>query len=213
MPAPILTRSDLEVIAKRPVAGDSDAVIAADLGVERSTVRKARGRPTFAPLLAHERRLAANREKSARYRQRQRAKAAVESDPPFASPPTGSALMATLPGQEYPRLERRSTAHAWRYIPQVGWSSWATREQCRRFKVDPGTLEADSGFGDPDYSRHALGYVPPEQRLIRLRAPAGTHEGDIELVKPVPACDVPALEAQGWTRVEPRPAPARGQAG
>ena len=112
-----------------------------------------------------------------------------------------------------PRLERRSTAHAWRYIPQVGWSSWATREQCRRFKVDPGTLEADSGFGDPDYSRHALGYVPPEQRLIRLRAPAGTHEGDIELVKPVPACDVPALEAQGWTRVEPRPAPARGQAG
>ena len=105
MPAPILTRSDLEVIAKRHVAGDSDAVIAADLGVERSTGRKARGRPTFAPRLAHERRLAANREKSARYRQRQRAKAAVESDPPFASPPTGSALMATLPGQEYPRTE------------------------------------------------------------------------------------------------------------
>jgi hypothetical protein len=67
----------------------------------------------------------------------------------------------------------------------------------------------DPGFGQPGYPRYALGYVPPEQRPIRLRAPAGTHEGEIELVKSVPARDVPALEAEGWTRVEQRAAPRR----
>jgi hypothetical protein len=76
-------------------------------------------------------------------------------------------------------------------------------------KPPAASFEDDPGFGQPGYPRYALGYVPPEQRPVRVRAPAGTPEGDIELVKPVPARDVPALEAEGWTRVEQRTAPRR----
>jgi hypothetical protein len=91
------------------------------------------------------------------------------------------------------------------YEASAGFDRPARRSDFTARKAKPPTsFEDDPGFGQPGYPRHALGYVPPEERLIRLRAPAGTHEGDIELVKPVPARDVPALEAEGWTRVEER---------
>ena len=129
--------------------------------------------------------------KSQRYRDR---KLAAESVP-FASPPTSTALMATLPGQEYPRLERRSTSHAWRYVPQIGWSRVATREQCRRFRVEPGTLEDDPGYGDPDYPRHALGHVPDDLKLVRVVMPP--NERGIEVTRPVPARELEAALAAG----------------
>ena len=75
------------------------------------------------------------------------------------------------------------------------------------------SFEDDPGRGQPGYPHQALGYVPVEQRPIRLPAPAGTHAADLELVKPVPARDLAALEADAWTRVEQRATPARGQAG
>ncbi len=47
------------------------------------------------------------------------------------------------------------------------------------------SFEDDPGRGQPGYPHQALGYVPLEQRPIRLPAPAGTHAADLELVKPV----------------------------
>jgi hypothetical protein len=77
----------------------------------------------------------------------------------------------------------------------------------------PASFEDDPGRGQPGYPHQALGYLPVEQRPIRLPAPARPHAAEIEPVKPVPARDLPTLEADGWTRVEQRATPARRQAG
>jgi hypothetical protein len=111
-----------------------------------------------------------------------------------------SPCLATLPGQPYPRLERESPAHAWRYIPQVGWNRWATFEHLQRFKVkNPEGAEGDPGFGDIDYPRHPVGYIPPDQRVV-CRMSRVTDSG-ATVTSPVQARDLEARIAQGWQRV------------
>jgi hypothetical protein len=117
VPAPLLTASDLAIIAREHVAGKSDAVIGAmlDPPVERSTVRKARGRRAMQPLIAKERRLKLDREKSARYRERKAAAAEAErveggDGPP--QPATSLELQAAADQTSQPEIVDRQAAAA-----------------------------------------------------------------------------------------------------
>jgi len=57
------------------------------------------------------------------------------------------------------------------------------------------------GFGPPGFDRPPLGYIPPSQRLVRLRPPVGSRERDLlDMTVPVRAFEVPAHEAEGWER-------------
>ena len=67
-----LTRADLELIASRHLAGASDGAIARELGVDRSSVRRARKRPACLELIAAERKREAKRAESRRYRARKK---------------------------------------------------------------------------------------------------------------------------------------------
>jgi hypothetical protein len=67
-----LTRTDLAVIARRHLAGASDGAIACELGVDRSSVRRARKRPAGLELIAAERKREAKRAESHRYRARKK---------------------------------------------------------------------------------------------------------------------------------------------
>ena len=67
-----LTRADLEVIAHRHLAGASDGAIARELGVDRSSVRRARTRSAGLELIAAERKREAKRAESQRYRARKK---------------------------------------------------------------------------------------------------------------------------------------------
>jgi hypothetical protein len=60
----------------------------------------------------------------------------------------------------------------------------------------------ERGFGPPGFDRPPLGYIPPDQRPVRLRPPVGSRERDVlDLILPVRAIEVPAYEAKGWERV------------
>ena len=67
-----LTHADLEVIAQRHLAGASDGAIARELGVDRSSVRRARQRPAGLALIVAERKREAKRAESQRYRARKK---------------------------------------------------------------------------------------------------------------------------------------------
>jgi hypothetical protein len=64
--------ADLELIAVRHLAGASDGAIARELGVDRSSVRRARTRPACLKLIAAERKREAKRAESRRYRARKK---------------------------------------------------------------------------------------------------------------------------------------------
>ena len=193
MPAPLLTTRDLEVIARRHVAGDSDATIAADLGVERSTVRKARGRRAFKPLFDHERKLAADRAKSARYRERQRAKNAG------TEPAPAERTRISRPGWNDLYLDKHGR---WRREASVGVDPPATRSDFDRRGVVhlPASFVSTDGmdFGF-DRDRFPLGYTPPEDRPVRM-VEVRQHEmyGEFTVGHPVPAKDVPDRLKEGW---------------
>lgn len=76
-----LTRADLELIASRHLAGASDGAIASELGVDRSSVRRARTRPACLELIAAERRREAKRAESRRYRARKKEQRAARALP------------------------------------------------------------------------------------------------------------------------------------
>jgi hypothetical protein len=59
----------------------------------------------------------------------------------------------------------------------------------------PPSVSADPGFGQPGYPRHALGYVPPDRRPVRMRH---VKERGIKVTSPGELRDVPAREAEGW---------------
>ena len=90
-----------------------------------------------------------------------------------------------MAGVEYPRLERQSPAHRWRYNPQVGFSRWATRADCLRFGVDPAALEPEYGFGDPrgGYDRPPVGHIPHDRQHVRVTYPP--NERGIRITSPV----------------------------
>jgi hypothetical protein len=67
-----LRHADLELIAFRHLAGASDGAIARQLGVDRSSVRRARKRPTCLELIAAERKRERKRAESRRYRARKK---------------------------------------------------------------------------------------------------------------------------------------------
>ena len=67
-----LRREDLELIAYRHVRGASDGEISRELGVDRSSVRRARKRPAGLELIAAEQKREAKRAESQRYRDRKR---------------------------------------------------------------------------------------------------------------------------------------------
>jgi len=219
MPRRLLGPDEHRLIARMHVDGAPDSAIARAVAeqfgkpVDRSTIRKARARPGVQEMIVEEHRRKVDRDRAARYRVRkaEREQVAADIERGAGPPPSATSLERRPPhGQNYPYITEGGIFHG----SNIGSGRFATRGDYLRngWKV-PANFEDDPGFGQPGYPRHPLGYVPPEERLIRPRAPAGTHEGDIELVKPVPARDVAALEAAGWTRVEQRAAPARGQAG
>jgi hypothetical protein len=90
----------------------------------------------------------------------------------------------------------------WMREASVGWDRPATPgDFTRRGAKIPDDLYVDPGFGPPypELSRHALGFVPPDQRVV-ARMSRVTESG-ATVTSPVQARDLEARIAEGWQRV------------
>jgi hypothetical protein len=87
----------------------------------------------------------------------------------------------------------------WMREASVGWDRPATPGDFeRRGAKVPANFEDDPGFGQPGYPRHALGYIPPDRRPVRLER---TDERGVYRQSPFEAREVDARLAEGWQRV------------
>jgi hypothetical protein len=81
----------------------------------------------------------------------------------------------------------------------VGFDRPATRSDfTRRGATPPASFEDEYGFGQPGYDRPPVGYIPPDQRPVRM---SRVNERGVHVTSPIPAGEVPAREQEGWTRV------------
>jgi hypothetical protein len=62
----------------------------------------------------------------------------------------------------------------------------------------PADFEDDPDFGQPGFPRHPVGYIPPDQRPVRMRETHDGPYGPVEGTHPVPASEVAARLALGW---------------
>jgi|SRR6516165_5028280 len=181
-----LTEADLDVLVERVGRGESQRAVAAELEVAQSSVSRLLRRPEVAARVRVVRKREAARLRQQRKRDRELlARRTRDAAAPAQRFGHQTELVATLPGVEYPRLERQSPAHRWRYNPQVGFSRWATRADCLRFGVDPAALEPEYGFGDPrgGYDRPPVGHIPHDRQHVRVTYPP--NERGIRITSPV----------------------------
>ena len=214
-----LTAFDLERIAERHVAGESDAAIAKIIGCDRSAVRRARSRPSVVNQvrLLRARQLRAQAERDRRVRAKLRKLHGITTDTPLrledvAAVPapagregaterglhvdTGPAAPSSLerhtrvPGQTYPYIDAEGRYHG----SNIGTPRLATTRDYTKngWRVPEGFLDQPR-FGPPGFPREAIGTFEPD---VRMTHPST--DGRTTITSPVPVSEVDTRLADGW---------------
>jgi hypothetical protein len=204
VPVAPMSEALVTAIIEAHAAGDSARKIAAtrDLGLRR--VQRLLKRPDVAARVKELRAENQKREKAtARKREQREREREAAADPEAFAAKQGSVTSATrIARKGWNDLYVSEKTGIWMYEASVGWDRPATRADfTRRGVKPPPAFEDEYGFGQPGYDRPPIGFVPENQRPVRMIEVKQGPYGPFEVGHPVPAGEVPQREAEGWTRV------------